>query len=73
MTTDSRLQGSEPVGYQWIIDPAGHRWKVVGLGMVVAHLEDAEGRQLNVGRSLLRNGFASGAWKEAEFEEMPDA
>lgn len=60
-----------PLGFQWIIDPSGRRWKVVGFGAIVAHLEDAEGRRLGVGRSILRDGFASGAWREAEFEETP--
>lgn len=57
------------LGYQWIVDPAGHRWKVTGFNAIVAHLENAEGHKINVGQSILRNGFASGAWQMAEFEE----
>lgn len=60
------------VGYQWIVDPTGHRWKVVGFNPVLAHLEDADGKQVNVGRNILRDGFMSGAWKGAEFEVVPD-
>lgn len=64
-------ESSGPLGYQWIVDPSGHRWKVMGFNVLVAFLEDADGRQINVGKSLLRNGLAAGAWQEAEFEEMP--
>lgn len=63
---------AERKGYQWIIDPSGHRWKVLGFTPVVASLEGEDGREINVGRSILRKGFASGAWQEAEFEEAPD-
>lgn len=59
---------AEPLGYQWVTDPAGHRWKVVGWTPVVANLEDAAGREINVGKSILRDGFRLGTWKEAEFE-----
>jgi hypothetical protein len=55
-------------GYQWIIDPAGNRWRVVGFNPVLAHLENEDGFEINVGRSILQKGFAAGTWKMAEFE-----
>jgi hypothetical protein len=61
---------SDRRGHQWVIDPAGHRWKVVGFNPIVAFLDDEEGVQINVGRSILQQGFACGAWKMAEFEEI---
>jgi hypothetical protein len=62
------VSGEEPRGYQWLIDPSGHRWKVVGFNNFLACLEDAEGREINVGRHLL----ASGGWQEAEFEVVEE-
>lgn len=58
----------EALGYQWIIDPSGHRWRVDGWSPVVAHLSDEDGREIGVGRSILQARFAAGAWKMAEFE-----
>lgn len=59
---------AEPLGYQWLTDPAGHRWKITGWNELIAFLEDEDGEQLGVGKSFLRNGLQGGAWKEAEFE-----
>jgi len=61
------------LGYQWIIDPSGHRWRVEGFNDIKADLCDEEGRKIGVGKSILRDGFKIGAWKMAEFEVSDEA
>lgn len=55
------------LGWQWVIDPDGHRWRVEALGVVVAYLRDEDGVELGVGKSVLREH----GWRIAEFELAP--
>lgn len=52
---------TEGRGHQWIVDPAGNRWKVLGFNPVLAHLKSESGTELNVGRSIKRLHFVT-AW-----------